>query len=124
MSGLLPGHDGPADDPGRAIVRRTYVSGVQSGPGPAGAEERRLDEQSEHWLREEEHDDQVEDRGTTILDLIIVFFFTKPVLALLVKTTFFGTGRPGSGLDAGHIGPAHDGASGVVRRPVVARKKA
>ena len=61
---------------------------------------------------------------TTILDLIIVFFFTKPVLALLVKTTFFGTGRPGSGLDAGHIGPAHDGASGVVRRPVVARKKA
>jgi preprotein translocase subunit SecD len=60
---------------------------------------------------------------TTILDLIIVFFFTKPVLALLVKTTFFGTGKRGSGLDAGHIGPAHDGTSGVVRRPVVARKK-
>jgi len=60
---------------------------------------------------------------TTILDLIIVFFFTKPVLALLVKTTFFGTGMRGSGLDAGHIGPAHDATSRVVRRPVVARKK-
>ena len=60
---------------------------------------------------------------TTILDLIIVFFFTKPVLALLVKTTFFGTGKRGSGLDAGHIGPAHDGMSAVVRRPVVARRK-
>ena len=60
---------------------------------------------------------------TTILDLVIVFFFTKPLLALLVKTTFFGTGKRGSGLDAGHIGPAHDGTTGIVRRPAVARKK-
>jgi preprotein translocase subunit SecD len=60
---------------------------------------------------------------TTILDLVIVFFFTKPLLALLVKTTFFGTGQRGSGLDAGHIGPAHVTATAVVRRPVVARKK-
>ena len=61
---------------------------------------------------------------TTILDLVIVFFFTKPVVALLVKTTFFGTGKPGSGLDAAHIGPAHEGATAIVRRPAVARKKA
>jgi preprotein translocase subunit SecD len=60
---------------------------------------------------------------TTVLDLVIVFFFTKPLLALLVKTTFFGTGQRGSGLDAGHIGPAHVTATAVVRRPVVARKK-
>jgi preprotein translocase subunit SecD len=60
---------------------------------------------------------------TTILDLVIVFFFTKPLLALLVKTAFFGSGKRGSGLDAGHIGPAHEVASAVVRRPVVARKK-
>jgi preprotein translocase subunit SecD len=60
---------------------------------------------------------------TTILDLVIVFFFTKPLVALLVKTTFFGTGKRGSGLDAGHIGATHDGASGVVRRPVAARKQ-
>ena len=60
---------------------------------------------------------------TTALDLVIVFFFTKPLLALLVKTTFFGTGKRGSGLDAGHIGPTHDSGATIVRRPVVARKK-
>jgi preprotein translocase subunit SecD len=59
---------------------------------------------------------------TTILDLIIVFFFTKPLVALLVRTTFFGTGRPGSGLDAAHVGPVHENAV-VVRRPATARKK-
>ncbi|HSN11605.1 MAG TPA: protein translocase subunit SecD [Propionibacteriaceae bacterium] len=59
---------------------------------------------------------------TTILDLVIVFFFTKPLVALLVRTRFFGTGRPGSGLDAAHVGPVHENAA-VVRRPVTARKK-
>ncbi|HET7724558.1 MAG TPA: protein translocase subunit SecD [Propionibacteriaceae bacterium] len=59
---------------------------------------------------------------TTILDLVIVFFFTKPLVALLVKTRFFGTGRPGSGLDAAHVGPVHENAA-VVRRPVTARKQ-
>lgn len=60
---------------------------------------------------------------TTAIDLVIVFFFTKPLVALLVKTTFFGTGRRGSGLDAGHIGPTREGSAAVVRRPAVARKK-
>ena len=60
---------------------------------------------------------------TTVLDLVIVFFFTKPLLALLVKTKFFGTGQRGSGLDSGHIGPTHDLTTAVVRRPVAARKQ-
>jgi preprotein translocase subunit SecD len=60
---------------------------------------------------------------TTILDLVIVFFFTKPLVALLVKTTFFGTGKRGSGLDAAHVGPIHESAVPVVRRPAMARKK-
>ncbi|MHB1009018.1 MAG: protein translocase subunit SecD [Propionibacteriaceae bacterium] len=59
---------------------------------------------------------------TTIIDLVIVFFFTKPLVALLVRTKFFGAGRPGSGLDAGHVGPVHENAV-VVRRPATARKK-
>jgi preprotein translocase subunit SecD len=52
-----------------------------------------------------------------------VFFFTKPLVALLVKTTFFGTGKRGSGLDAAHVGPIHESAVPVVRRPAMARKK-
>lgn len=60
---------------------------------------------------------------TTLLDLAIVFFFTKPLVTLLVKTTFFGTGARGSGLDAGHVGGTHADSPGV-RRPSVARKQA
>jgi preprotein translocase subunit SecD len=45
---------------------------------------------------------------TTIVDLIVVFLFTKPGLSLLVRTRFFGQGHPLSGLD-----PARLGRSGV-----------
>ncbi len=41
---------------------------------------------------------------TTLIDLVIVFFFTKPLMSLLARTRFFGQGRPGSGLDAAHMG--------------------
>ncbi len=41
---------------------------------------------------------------TTLIDVAIVFFFTKPLMSLLARTTFFGQGRPGSGLDAEHMG--------------------
>src|SRR5699024_7067439 len=36
---------------------------------------------------------------TTILDLIVVFLFTNPLLQSLVRTRFFGKGHPWSGLD-------------------------
>lgn len=48
---------------------------------------------------------------TTLVDLIMIFFFTKPLMSLLVKTTFFGTGRRGSGFEAEHLGIA------ATRRP-------
>lgn len=41
---------------------------------------------------------------TTVVDLIVVFLFTKPVLSLLVRTQFFGQGHPASGLDAARLG--------------------
>ncbi|RKS67821.1 preprotein translocase subunit SecD [Actinomadura pelletieri DSM 43383] len=36
---------------------------------------------------------------TTLIDVIVVFFFTKPLVALLSRTDFFGRGHPLSGLD-------------------------
>jgi protein-export membrane protein SecD/preprotein translocase SecF subunit len=43
---------------------------------------------------------------TTVVDLIVVFLFTKPVLSLLVRTRFFGQGHPLSGLDPARLGRA------------------
>jgi len=48
---------------------------------------------------------------TTMVDLIMIFFFTKPLMSLLVKTKFFGTGRRFSGFEAEHLGIA------ATRRP-------
>src|SRR5690606_30619864 len=41
---------------------------------------------------------------TTLIDLLIVFFFTHPVMVLLAKTKFFGQGHPLSGLDPRRLG--------------------
>ena len=41
---------------------------------------------------------------TTIIDVFIVFFFTKPLVALLARTKFFGQGHRLSGFDAHHLG--------------------
>jgi preprotein translocase subunit SecD len=41
---------------------------------------------------------------TTVIDVIVVFFFTKPLVSLLVRTEFFGQGHPLSGLNPRHIG--------------------
>ncbi len=49
---------------------------------------------------------------TTFIDVFVVFFFTKPMVTLLSRTTFFGQGHKWSGLDRQHLGmPA------VRRRP-------
>jgi preprotein translocase subunit SecD len=37
---------------------------------------------------------------TTLIDVIVVFFFTKPLVALLARTDFFAKGHKFSGLDA------------------------
>lgn len=40
---------------------------------------------------------------TTIIDLIIIFLFTKPLVTLLAKVPFFANGHPLSGLDARRV---------------------
>ena len=49
---------------------------------------------------------------TTILDLCVVFFFTKPLVELLGRTKFFGQGHKWSGLDAEHMGVSRDSLLG------------
>ncbi len=41
---------------------------------------------------------------TTLIDIFLVFFFTKPMVTMLARTKFFGQGHPMSGLDAKHLG--------------------
>ncbi len=41
---------------------------------------------------------------STVVDLVVVFLFTKPLLTALAKTKFFGDGHPLSGLDAARLG--------------------
>jgi len=43
---------------------------------------------------------------TTLVDLFVVFLFTKPMLTLLVRTRFFGQGHRLSGLDPSRLGKA------------------
>ena len=53
---------------------------------------------------------------TTILDLVVVFLFTHPLLQTLVRTRFFGKGHPMSGLDPAMLGrsvPAYAGRGRV-----------
>ena len=41
---------------------------------------------------------------TTLVDVIVVFLFTKPMITLLARTTFFGQGHRWSGLDPARLG--------------------
>ena len=41
---------------------------------------------------------------TTLLDVVVVFLFTKPVMTLLARRTFFASGHPWSGLDPKRLG--------------------
>lgn len=41
---------------------------------------------------------------TTLLDVVVVFFFTKPLMTLMAQTKFFGGGHPWSGLDPKRLG--------------------
>ncbi|WP_149562810.1 protein translocase subunit SecD [Streptomyces cacaoi] len=41
---------------------------------------------------------------TTALDVVVVFFFTKPVMTLLARRKFFSEGHPWSGLDPKRLG--------------------
>ena len=41
---------------------------------------------------------------TTIIDVVVVFLFTKPMITLLAGTRFYGGGHPLSGLDPARLG--------------------
>ncbi|MGW7367925.1 protein translocase subunit SecD [Streptomyces sp. NPDC054841] len=41
---------------------------------------------------------------TTLLDVVVVFFFTKPIMTILARTKFFSSGHPWSGLDPKRLG--------------------
>jgi preprotein translocase subunit SecD len=64
---------------------------------------------------------------TTLIDLIVVFVFTKPLVTLLARTDFFGHGHKLSGLDPEHLGverlpgqmkPSARPAKPTTRKPV------
>ena len=60
---------------------------------------------------------------TTLIDVVVVFLFTKPLMTLLARTKFFGGGHRLSGLDPEHLGvQALPGSRS--RRPVLARPAA
>src|SRR5215211_4543194 len=52
---------------------------------------------------------------TTLIDVLVVFTFTKPMLTLLARTKFFGGGHKLSGLDPNHLGVK--ALPGARRRP-------
>ncbi|CAM5300938.1 Protein translocase subunit SecD OS=Streptomyces gougerotii OX=53448 GN=secD PE=3 SV=1 [Streptomyces diastaticus subsp. diastaticus] len=41
---------------------------------------------------------------TTLLDVVVVFFFTRPLLTILARKKFFASGHPWSGLDPKRLG--------------------
>ena len=59
---------------------------------------------------------------TTFIDIAIVFFFTKPLVSLLVRTKFFGGGNEMSGFGVEHMGVTRDSLLG--RRRTTVRRKA
>jgi preprotein translocase subunit SecD len=55
---------------------------------------------------------------TTIIDVVVVFLFTKPMVTLLARTSFYGNGHPQSGLDPARLGARAPWRSSVRRAPV------
>jgi preprotein translocase subunit SecD len=68
---------------------------------------------------------------TTVIDIVVVFLFTKPMVVVLSRTKFFGGGHPLSGLDPARLGarnpwrggkrvPARPAAGGAAAAPAAA----
>ena len=52
---------------------------------------------------------------TTIIDVVVVFLFTKPMVTILARTKFFSSGHPLSGLDPARLGARTPWRSGAPR---------
>ncbi len=61
---------------------------------------------------------------TTLIDVLVVFSFTKPMVTLLAGTRFFGNGHPMSGLDPARLGAKTPWRSSVRRNQVRRRPDA
>jgi len=61
---------------------------------------------------------------TTLIDIAIVFWFTKPMVTLLGRTKYFGEGRKFSGLDADHMGVSRASLLGTRARGTRASSRA
>ena len=57
---------------------------------------------------------------TTIVDLVVVFLFTKPLVTILARSRFFGAGHPWSGLDPERLGAPPRTGRVAGRRPATA----
>lgn len=60
---------------------------------------------------------------TTVVDVVVIFLFTHPMMGLLMRTRFFGEGHSWSGLDPEHLG-ATSGVAYVGRGRTVYRDPA
>ncbi len=56
---------------------------------------------------------------TTVIDVLVVFLFTKPMVTFLSRTHFFGSGHRLSGFDAEHLGRAVQYTGRGTTRPPV-----
>ena len=61
---------------------------------------------------------------TTLIDIVVVFLFTKPMVTLLAGTKFYGNGHPLSGLDPARLGAKTLWRSSVRSNPVRRRPDA
>jgi preprotein translocase subunit SecD len=59
----------------------------------------------------------------TVIDVVVVFTFTKPVMTLLARTKFFGQGHPMSGLDPKRLGARTPGRASPQPAPQASRGK-
>ena len=57
---------------------------------------------------------------TTLLDIVVVFMFTKPVMTLLARRRFFSEGHPWSGLNPERLGAKRS----VARQTIADRRRA
>ena len=61
---------------------------------------------------------------TTIIDIVVVFMFTHPLLSILANTKFFGEGHKWSGLDPKRLGARNVTYSGRGRVTIAAQRAA
>ncbi|GGO72529.1 protein translocase subunit SecD [Nonomuraea cavernae] len=57
---------------------------------------------------------------TTLIDVVVVFLFTKPFIALLARLKFFAKGHPLSGIDAERMSAVPTGTTGRPNNPLEA----